>query len=647
SQMAEAENSYYKEQFGCSVCLDVLKEPVTIPCGHNYCMSCINDVWSGLDLNASYSCPQCRETFSPRPALKKNTLVAEVMEKMKNASDQSRASHQESSTCTRSECDFCIGARNKADKFCLQCLASYCELHLQPHFKSPVFMTHKLVPASPEVQENICTHHGKLLDIYCCDDQQCICYMCMVESHKDHKSSSVEAERMKNQGALKQTMIECQEMIAQREEGLLQLTKAMTSIKSFAQTAEEDSEKMFTELINSMKTKCADVKTLIRAQEKAELSHADQLRLRFECELKLLRARIAEIQQLLSTDNHIDFIRKHASIQAIYMSKDLPFITCVTHDPSGNISLSVVKEHIEDVCQQEVAKILKEANVLFQIKLKTECIKLVALHINGTQEVALSFKKVDWIMQCFLTMSGNRISSCISFGRSFQILTNKMSVLSTYGHQQPILSSPLCSFIEIRSVSNHLLALVFVSLLFFLVMNIHVVEPPEPETREDFLHYFCDLHVDPNTINNSLCLFEGDKKVAQCPPAHPYPDHPERFDCFANFLCNEPLCDRCYWEADCSGNDWSVAVTYRSIARKGESDECRLGFNSKSWRLSRSNQMFYFRHNRTVLNLHHFNLTAIGVYLNHSAGTLSFYSVSDQMSLLHKVQTKFTQPLYA
>ncbi|XP_046718523.1 tripartite motif-containing protein 16-like [Silurus meridionalis] len=537
--MAEAEKSYYKEQFGCSVCLDVLKEPVTIPCGHNYCMSCINDVWSGLDLNASYSCPQCRETFSPRPALKKNTLVAEVMEKMKNASDQSCASHQESSTCTRSECDFCIGARNKADKFCLQCLASYCELHLQPHFKSPVFMTHKLVPASSEVQENICSHHGKLLDIYCCDDQQCICYMCMVESHKDHKSSSVEAERMKNLGALKQTMIECQEMIAQREEGLMQLTKAMTSIKSFAQKAEEDSEKMFTELINSMKTKCADVKTLIRAQEKAELSQADQLRLRFECELKLLRARIAEIQQLLSTNNHIDFIRKHASIQAIYMSKDLPFITCVTHDPYGNIPLSVVKEHIEDVCQQEVAKILKE------------------------------------------------------------------------------------------------------------VMNIHVVEPPEPETREDFLHYFCDLHVDPNTINNSLCLFEGDKKVAQCPPAHPYPDHPERFDRFANFLCNEPLCGRCYWEADCSGNDWSVAVTYRSIARKGESDECRLGFNSKSWRLSRSNQMFYFRHNRTVLNLHHFNLTAIGVYLNHSAGTLSFYSVSDQMSLLHKVQTKFTQPLYA
>ncbi|MCJ8740321.1 hypothetical protein PDJAM_G00057540 [Pangasius djambal] len=535
--MAEAEKSYYEEQFNCSVCLDVLKEPVTIPCGHNYCMSCINNVWPGLDLNAVYSCPQCRETFSPRPALKKNTLLAQVMEKMKNASDQAATSNQDTSMCIRLECDFCIGAKNAADKFCLQCLASYCELHLEPHYKSPVFMKHKLVPASAQVQKNICSHHGKLLDVYCCDDQQCICYLCMVERHKDHKSSSVESERIKNQAALEKTKIAGQHMIAHREEGLMELTKAVTSIKCFAQAAEEDSERMFTELINSVKRRCSEVKTLIRAQEKAELSRAEELRQRLYRELAELRARMAKIEQLLATNDHIKFIREHASVRAMPMFKDLPSITCV--ETSGNISISDVKEHLEDVCQREVARIARE------------------------------------------------------------------------------------------------------------VMNIHVVEPSEPETREDFLQYFCDLHVDPNTICDSLSLSEGDRKVSQSPPADPYPDHPERFDLFANVLCKEDLYGRCYWEVDCSGYDWSVAVSYKGIMRKGDSDECRLGFNAKSWRLSRFNQGSYFRHNQIVINLRQFNLTTIGVYLNHSAGTLSFYSVSDKMTLLHKVQTTFTEPIYA
>ncbi|KAM9468439.1 E3 ubiquitin/ISG15 ligase TRIM25-like [Clarias gariepinus] len=537
--MAKAEKSSYEDQFRCSVCLDVLKEPVTIPCGHNYCMSCINDFWSGLGQNAVYSCPQCREMFSPRPALKKNRLLAEVMEKMENASDQAGASDQNTSTRVKSECDFCIGAKNKAEMFCLQCLASYCELHLQPHYESPVFMKHKLVPVSAQIQKNICSHHGKLMDIYCCDDQQCICYMCMVECHKNHQTSSVESERIKHQGALETTKMECQQMIAQREEGLMKLTKAVTSIKSFAQAAEENSESMFTELINSMKRRRSEVKTLIRAQEKTELSRVEVLRQPLDRELAELRAKMTEIDQLSATHDHIEFIRKHTSVHSMPIFNDLPSITYMTHNPSGNISISEVKEHIEDVCQQEIARISKE------------------------------------------------------------------------------------------------------------VLDIYIVEPSEPETREDFLQYFCDLHVDLNSINNSLCLSEGDRKVTQSLTAQQYPDHPERFDHFANVLCKEVLYGRCYWEAECTGNDWSVAVSYKGIWRKGGSNKCRLGFNAKSWRLSCSKKGYYFRHNQKLISLHQLNSTTVGVYLNQSAGTLSFYSVSEQMTLLHKVQATFTEPLYA
>uniref|UniRef100_A0A3Q1GFB3 RING-type domain-containing protein n=1 Tax=Acanthochromis polyacanthus TaxID=80966 RepID=A0A3Q1GFB3_9TELE len=72
-----------QEKLSCSICLDLLKDPVTIPCGHSYCMNCIRSYWDGQYLGQTYSCPQCRQTFRPRPDLKKNTVMADLVEEVK------------------------------------------------------------------------------------------------------------------------------------------------------------------------------------------------------------------------------------------------------------------------------------------------------------------------------------------------------------------------------------------------------------------------------------------------------------------------------------------------------------------------------------------------------------------------------------
>ncbi len=138
-----------------------------------------------------------------------------------------------------------------------------------------------------------------------------------------------------------------------------------------------------------------------------------------------------------------------------------------------------------------------------------------------------------------------------------------------------------------------------------------------------------------------------------------YPDHPDRFD-YRQVLCRESVCGRCYWELEWSGYVF-ISVSYKSIRRKGDGDECVFGSNDQSWSLICAPSSYSFRHNniKTVLSVKPISsrigvydddddddIRRIGVFVDHGAGTLSFYSVSDTMSLIHTVQTTFTQTLY-
>ncbi len=126
----------------------------------------------------------------------------------------------------------------------------------------------------------------------------------------------------------------------------------------------------------------------------------------------------------------------------------------------------------------------------------------------------------------------------------------------------------------------------------------------------------------------------------------PYTDHPDRFD-VSQVLCRESVSGRCYWELQWSGDCVFISVSYKSISRKGSGHECVFGSNDQSWSLFCSRSRYSFRHNNIQTDLSVKSISRrIGVFVDHSAGTLSFYSVSDTMSLIHTVQTTFTQPLY-
>nr|XP_024656953.1 NACHT, LRR and PYD domains-containing protein 12-like [Maylandia zebra] len=169
--------------------------------------------------------------------------------------------------------------------------------------------------------------------------------------------------------------------------------------------------------------------------------------------------------------------------------------------------------------------------------------------------------------------------------------------------------------------------------------------------RPGLRKYFCDLMLDPNTAHRNLKLSDDNKEVTHVEEDQLYPHHDLSFDHWPQLLCTNSLTGHCYWEVEWRG-EVHVAVVYGGISRKGDGDESRFGRNYQSWSLNCSDDKGYYAS-------HKFDLRAIpllpsalshkvAVYVDCSAGTVSFYSVSsDKLIHLHTFNTTFTEPVYA
>ncbi|XP_063050255.1 E3 ubiquitin-protein ligase TRIM47-like [Engraulis encrasicolus] len=353
--MAKALSSK-QDLFMCSICLDLLKDPVTLSCGHNYCSGCINGCWDQEDQKGVYSCPQCRHTFTTRPVLKRNNVMAELVEEMRKTTIQPDAPADDGDV----QCDVCFEKKLKAVKSCLDCLMSYCETHFKAHNDLNRGRNHSIVNATGQLQERICPRHNKVLEIYCLTDQSCVCYLCTMDQHKGHDTIAAAAECSNKKQSFLKIQTRCQQTIQKREKEVQELRRAVETLKSSAQSAVEHSDQMFDDIIRSVERRRSEVTELIRDQEKAEVSRAEGLLKRLEQEISELKKRVAEMEQLSHTQDPIHFLKNVGSIS------DIPDSTIPTSlIVNSNLSFEPVKtsvsalktqleEKLDSIFKQEV-----------------------------------------------------------------------------------------------------------------------------------------------------------------------------------------------------------------------------------------------------------------------------------------------------
>ncbi|XP_078132734.1 uncharacterized protein LOC144534602 [Sander vitreus] len=377
-----------EEQVHCSICLDVFTNPVSIPCGHNFCQSCILGYWKTCPL---FQCPMCKKSFAKRPDISINTVLREIAEQFKEirepppppplpqtspppssqipASPSPQASPPPPSsslpppTWEEVLCDVCLGdGRPKAIKSCLVCLTSYCEEHLMSH--SARFTKHKLIEPVANMEDRMCPKHERLLELFCKRDQTCVCVLCTETDHRAHYTVPVEREWTEKKAQLKKTEIDVQQMIQDRVTKVEEIKHSVEQNKASAQREVEESMQVVSELVQSIQKSQAELVSVIEEKQRQTESWAQGLITALEQEIAELKRRNTDLENVARTD-HIHFLKSFPALCTPPSVKDWSETSVPTDMCVGMIRRSVSKlkatlnEIIGKLAESELKKILK------------------------------------------------------------------------------------------------------------------------------------------------------------------------------------------------------------------------------------------------------------------------------------------------
>ncbi|XP_055011838.1 E3 ubiquitin-protein ligase TRIM39-like [Boleophthalmus pectinirostris] len=330
-----------KDQFLCSICLDVFTEPVTLPCGHNFCWSCIDRRWC---VNTKCMCPSCKKIFFYRPELKVNTFIAKMAAHFQQseynsiwrsgrlvkkqismkepaepqASEKEAAEEQvleeEIAKPGEVSCDMCPEPKRKAVKSCLMCLCSYCESHLEPHLKMGALRRHQLTEPQGNLEDRVCAIHNKPLELFCSSEHICVCVLCVYSEHKGHEVVPLNEAFEQQKILMQKAEDHIQEDIDRRMKKIAELRSSVGVSQAAADREISEGVKAFTALKETAERGQDLLISEISKKKTDTKDQAEGLIQELEQEICELKKRRAELQQQLSQSEDPFFLLQTSSV---------------------------------------------------------------------------------------------------------------------------------------------------------------------------------------------------------------------------------------------------------------------------------------------------------------------------------------------
>ncbi|XP_053349222.1 E3 ubiquitin-protein ligase TRIM39-like isoform X1 [Clarias gariepinus] len=328
--MASSNSVLCEDQLQCSICLDVFTDPVSTPCGHNFCMICLKEFW---DSSSHCQCPVCKTSFAKRPELCVNTFISGLAAPFKKSVQVKSSSTSEKPTQCLVLCEICYEKKCAAVKSCLTCMTSYCKTHLEPHERVSSLKKHKLMEAMENLENYICQKHERPLELFCRDDQTCVCQFCTEGDHRTHKTVPIEEESAEKKTEMEKTQAEVQQMIQER----------LNKIEEIKHSVELNNRRQ-AELLGVMEEK-----------QKAAERQAEEFIKDLEQEITELKRRNTELEQLSHTEDHLHLLQIYPSLCSPPHTQDWTDVTI-----NSRLSVETVRRalsQIQETLSEEMEKL--------------------------------------------------------------------------------------------------------------------------------------------------------------------------------------------------------------------------------------------------------------------------------------------------
>lgn len=301
-----------EDNFLCSICLDVFTKPVTIPCGHNFCLDCITAHWPNND--TLLKCPLCKEEYSRRPMLRVNPFIAQMATSFKKSVQDKSCCKPDVAGNGNVLCDICTRAKCTALKSCLVCVMSYCETHLEPHMRISALKKHKLIQPVENLESRMCKKHDEHLELFCRVDQMFVCKSCTDSDHKTHKIVSLEEEVQIRNAQLGKEKEDMDHMVQTRQQKIHELQHSVEASGTNAVKALSYSMHVMTAVVDFIKRSQAELAELIQSKQKKMEAEAAGFIKELEEEIMQIKQNNLQLNQVSLNNDAFLFLENILSL---------------------------------------------------------------------------------------------------------------------------------------------------------------------------------------------------------------------------------------------------------------------------------------------------------------------------------------------